>query len=153
MRHDPARTTPVGLSKYAKEFLDCALAADETIGERPGYEIIAPVPVMYLIGHAIELSLKAFLSSKNISLSDLASKRYGHDLVKCYDKACELGLRDLVAFESGEVEGMRVLNKLYCTKQLNYIVTGEKIFPVFGPIQSFAERLLGVVGPEVGFQG
>lgn len=153
MQHDPARTTPVGLSRYAKDFFDCALAVDETIGERPGFEINAPVPVMYLVGHAIELSLKAYLSSRGISLEDLASRKYGHNLVKCYNQACQLGLLDLVAFEPEEVEGMKVLNELYCTKQLNYIVTGEKLFPVFGPIQGFAERLLAAVGPEVSFPG
>jgi hypothetical protein len=81
MHFDPARTTPIGLSRYAKEFLDAALAADETVGERPGYEIHAPVPIMYLVGHAIELSLKAYLAFMDVSLTELASK-----------KANELGL-------------------------------------------------------------
>lgn len=107
---------------------------------------------MYLVGHAIELSLKAYLASKGVSLKDLALKPYGHDLEACFEKAKDLNLGVIVAFESGEIEGMRVLNTLHCTKQLNYIVTGAKTFPVFGPIQRFAERLLAAVGPHVGYK-
>jgi hypothetical protein len=63
-----------------------------------------------------------------------------------------VGLGTIVTFENDEIGGMEVLNDLYCTKQLNYIVTGAKTFPVFGPIQGFAERLLGAVGPHVGYK-
>lgn len=152
MKHDPARTTPVGLSRYAREFLDTAMAADKTVGEQPGYEIHAPVPIMYLVGHAIELSLKAYLASKGVPLDDLASRTYGHDLEACFNKAVQLNLNTIVTFENDEIEGMKVLNALYCTKQLNYIVNGTKLFPVFGPIQGFAERLLAAVGPSVGYK-
>lgn len=152
MRHDPARTTPIGLSRYARDFLDVALSADDDVGMRPGFEIHAPVPIMYLVAHAIELSLKAYLAHCGVSLDDLASRKFGHNLDACYEKALEQGLSDIVDFEAGDIAAMRVLNELYCTKQLNYIVTGTKDVPVFGPIQSFAERLLSAVGPHVGYK-
>jgi hypothetical protein len=151
MRGNSKRTTPIGLSRYAREFLDCAEAADDQVGAEVGYEIVAPIPVMYLVGHAIELSLKAYLSYNGISLEDLARKNYGHNLVACYDKACELGLLDILDVEPVDSEVLKVLNELYCTKQLNYIVTGPKTFPVFGPLHDFSERLLRAVGPHVGY--
>ena len=152
MDHDPKRTTPIGLSRYARDFLDAALSADKDIGMRPGYEIHAPVPVMYLVGHAIELSLKSFLAFKRVSLKELSSRKYGHDLEACFKKARECGLLSIATFEGSDIEGMKVLNKLYSTKQLNYIITGAKTFPVFGPIRSFAETLLGAIGPHVGYK-
>lgn len=152
MHFDPARTTPIGLSRYAREFLDCALAADDKVGKRLGYEIHAPVPVMYLVGHAIELSLKAYLAFSGVSLRELASKNFGHNLEACYVEARKRALDELVTFEAIEVAGMKVLNELYSNKELNYIVTGAKQIPVFGPIQGFAEHLLDAVGPHVGYR-
>jgi hypothetical protein len=152
MHFDCARTTPIGLSRHAEEFFDTAMAADDVVGMRPGYEFHAPVPVMYLVGHAIELSLKAFLAAKRVSLKELASKKYGHDLWKLFQRANELGLNVIVKLEDDQIKGLKVLNDLYCTKQLNYIVTGEKTFPTFGAIQSFTERLIEAVGRHVGYK-
>src|SRR5437868_6800334 len=90
MHDDPERTTPVGLARYARAFFDCALAADDKVGHRPGFEIIAPIPVMYLVGHSIELCLKSYLTFRGVPLSDLRTKKYGHDLLKCLKKSKEL---------------------------------------------------------------
>ena len=152
-RHnDPNKTNPIGLARYSREFYDTAIAADRDIGMRPGFEIIAPIPVMYLIGHSIELGLKSYLLYMGISLDDLPQKKYGHNLIKSFDKAKELGLLKIVNFDTVEIEGLKVLNELYSTKQLNYIITGSKTFPVFGPIQSFCRKLLNGVCPYVGYK-
>ena len=152
MHDDPERTTPIGLARYAREFFDCALAADNKVGRRPGFEIIAPIPVMYLVGHSIELCLKSYLAFQGVPLSDLRTKKYGHDLVRCLKKAKELGLNTHVKFDDGEQHALAVLNELYSTKQLNYIVTGAKEFPVFGPIQTVNRKLLDAICPLVGYR-
>ncbi len=151
MHGDPNRTSPIGLVRYAKQFFESALAADDKVGAKPGFEMIAPVPVMYLVGHSIELGLKAYLVAEGVNLRDLPRK-YGHDLEKSFKKAKELGLLNIVKFEDSDVEGMKVLNQLYSTKQLNYFVRGAKTFPVFGCIQAFNQKLLEGVGPHVGYR-
>ena len=129
LHNDRARTTPIGLARYSSEFLEAALIADEKMGKRSGYEIIAPVPVMFLVDQSLELSLKAFLLSKGLSLKELRSKKYfGHDLHPLLRKAKELNLRDLVALTEEELDTIEILNTLYATKQLQYIVTGTKKF-------------------------
>ena len=152
MQDDPQRTTPVGLARYARDFFDYALAADAKVGERPGFEIIAPVPVMYLVGHSIELCLKSYLAFHGVSLKKFRSKKYGHDLERCYKKAKELGLNAHVTLNDGELHAFAVLNDLYSTKQLNYIVTGAKQFPVFGPIETVCRKLLDGICPVVGYK-
>lgn len=152
MRDDPERTTPIGLARYAREFFECALAADEKIGIKRGFEVIAPIPVMYLVGHSIELCLKSYLAFHGIGLNELRSKKYGHDLEKCMKKAKELGLGAHVRLNDGEFHAFKILNELYSTKQLNYIVTGAKQFPVFGPIQTSCQKLLDAVCPLVGYR-
>ena len=46
------RTTAIGLARYAREYFDAALAADDVIGCRKGYEVGAPAPVMFLVAHS-----------------------------------------------------------------------------------------------------
>ncbi len=152
MHTDPSRTTPIGLSRYAREFFDCALAADNVVGMRHGNEIIAPIPVLYLVGHSIELSLKSYLMFHGVPLRELPTKKYGHDLMKSLKKAKELGLGSLVTLDGGELEALEVLNDLYSSKQLNYIVTGSKRYPSFGPIHTACEKLLASIGPKVGYK-
>ncbi len=152
MHDDPKRTTPIGLARYAREFFDCALAADDKVGRRPGFEIIAPIPVMYLVGHSVELCLKAYLTFQGVSLQELRTRKYGHDLDKCLKKAKELGLNTHIKLDDDEYHALSVLNELYSTKQLNYIVTGAKQFPVFGPIESACKKLLNAVCPLVGYR-
>jgi len=151
IHEDPNRTTPLGLVRYADEFREAAIAVDDSLGKKPGFEIVAPIPVLYLVGHSIELSLKAFLLYKGVTLNDLKIN-FGHDLGKCYMKAQELGLLNFVKFENEENEAFDVLNDLYSTKQLEYIVTGSKQFPVFGLIQTFSKKLLDTLGPMVGYR-
>lgn len=145
------RTTSIGLARYAKEFLEAALAVDDSVGMREEYQRIPPIPVLYLIGHSIELTLKAFLVHKGMVVSELRSKNYGHDLMKCWEKSIELGLGDIYTFTSDDTEIIRLLNTLYSKKQLEYIVTGYKEFPVFGPLHKLAVSLVNTIGPSVGF--
>ena len=150
LHDDPARTTPIGLVRYACEFMETALAADEKMGRRRGFEIVAPVPVMFIVGHSLELALKAFLLSKGVPLRTLR-KDYGHSLHRTMRKAKELGLLCIVPLAEDEMETIELLDALYSTKQLEYIVSGAKSYPVFGLLERASLRLIHGIGPAVGF--
>ena len=141
LHEDPDRTTTVGMARYAVDFFKAALAADEKLGLETGYETVAPVPVMFLAGQSIELILKSYFIHKGISLRDIRLK-YGHGLQKSLTDAIELGLSNIVSLTEEDI---------YSSKQLQYIVTGAKTFPVFGPIETVTRKLLFAVGYEVGF--
>jgi hypothetical protein len=149
MHDDPSRTTPLGMIRYAHEFMEAALAVDEKIGHQPGFEIVAPIPALYLIGHSIELSLKAYMLSQGVTLRQL--RHFGHDLHVCIRKAKELGLLSHVQFSVAEEGAFGILDDLYSTKQLEYIVTGAKQFPLFGLVEVFAAKLFNAVSGIVGF--
>lgn len=149
--HDnPNRTTPIGLCRYACEFMEAAIAADSKMGRRDGFEIVAPIPVLFLVGQSIELALKAFLLSRGVPLRKLRYD-YGHNLHRSLRKAKELDLSALVTLSPEELATIEVLDVLYSSKQLQYISTGAKTFPMFGPLQSAALRLLHAIGSDVGF--
>lgn len=151
MTKSTERTTSIGLARYAKEFLEAALAVDDSIGMRKEYQDIPPIPVLYLVGHSIELALKAFLVHMGMPISDLRSKPYGHNLLRCWEKSLELGLRDIFTCTSDETLIIQLLNDLYSKKELEYIVTGYKEFPVFGPLHKLAVNLVNTIGPSVGY--
>lgn len=150
LHDDPVRTTPRGMARYADEYLQAAFDADHGLGHEEGFEVFAPMPVLHLTAHAIELALKAFLRHRGASLTALRL-RYGHDLMKAYHRAVREGLLAHVQFDAGEIDALRVLNDLHFSRQLEYIVTGEKEMPIFGPISGFADKLVRAVAAEVGF--
>lgn len=80
------RTTPVGLCRFACEFMEAALAGDDKMGRRDAFEIVAPVPVLFLVGQSIELVLKSFLLSRGVPLKKLRSD-YGHSLHRLLRKS------------------------------------------------------------------
>lgn len=151
VHEDPIRTTPIGLVRYGCDFMEAALAADDKMGTKDGYEIIAPIPVLFLVGQAIELALKSFLLANGVELRKL-KREYGHELHRLLRKAKELGLGKIVKLTVDEESVIEVLDKLYSSKQLQYIVTGAKTFPVFGPLEAAALKLLHAIGKAVGYE-
>ncbi|MDR7334387.1 hypothetical protein [Roseateles asaccharophilus] len=151
LHDDPSRTTPVGLARYATDFFRAAIAADDVLGKHAGYELIAPIPVMFLVGQAIELALKAYLLHKGVELKRLRQD-FGHEIHRALRKAKELGLFDAVPLTPEDEATVELLNSLYASKQLQYIVTGAKTYPVFGPLEQVARKLVYGIGPVVGYQ-
>lgn len=152
MSDDPTRTTPRGLITYAKSYRNASLIIYEKLKIEERYKKIASEPVMYLIAHSMELSLKAFLLYEGIDLKDLKNQRkYGHNLINCIKKAKELGLEEIVKVDDLEIAALEILNNLYSAKELNYIVTGYKRYPVFGPLETLSKKLLIGIGNKIGY--
>lgn len=151
MHNDPTRTTPFGLIRYAHDFYDSARALQDQLGRETRFNLVSPMPSMYLIGHSIELAFKAYLLNHLLTLQDLRSNRYGHDLAACQDKANELGLKELAFFEPQESAAFNLLHDLYSTKQLEYIVTGTKSMPLFELVEDYARKLIRAVSKDVGY--
>lgn len=151
MHDDPTRTTPIGLARYAHDFFDSARAVEGQLAKGAPYDLVSPIPSLYLIGRSIELGLKSYLLSEGITLRELRSKKYGHDLHACYRKAKELGLLSHVKFKPEEEGALELLNELYSTKQLEYIVTGTKYLPTFFLVESFARKLIKGASNHVGY--
>ena len=146
---NPERTTATGLARFAQDFLEASRSAADGMGRGNKHFSVTPVPVIYLVGHSIELSLKSFLLNLGVSLRDLRLE-YKHDLGKLLVAARELGLEQHVQFEEVELGAFEVLNDLYSTKQLEYIVTGYRVFPQLDPIEAFAKKLCEAISPLVG---
>ena len=144
------RTTPIGLARYAREYFDAALAADDVIGRRKGYETSAPPPVMFLVAHSIELALKAYLLDCGLTLEKVTS--IGHNLITCWSEADKRDLGQHVSLTGVDFEVLNLINTLHVSTELRYIRAGYKEVPAFGPLQTLAEKLLNTICPLVGYR-
>ena len=145
---DEDRTTAVGLARYAYDYLHAAMVV-ETNDPTPSH--ISPVPAYFLALHGIELTLKAFLRHKGVSVKEL-QKKFGHDLHACHRKAKELGLNDVFKERPIDADAMRMLVGLNDQQGLRYIKTGMKHFPLWSIVEPLAVRLHQAVAPIVGFE-
>lgn len=142
------RTTAVGLARYAYDYLHAAMIV-ETNDPKPSH--ISPVPAYFLALHGIELTLKAFLRHKGVSVRDL-QRKFGHDLHACHRKAKELGLNDVFKEHPVDADAMRMLVGLNDQQGLRYIKTGMKHFPQWSIVEPLAVRLHQAVASLVGFE-
>jgi hypothetical protein len=150
-RDEDERTTATGLARYAYEYIDAARLVDSNHGKSPEFELVSPVPAYFLASHGIELTLKAYLRHNDISVRELSSKRYGHDLRTCYRKAKELRLLERFAEDERDVRAMDMLVELNRGHGLRYIRTGYKQFPSWAIVEPLAVRLHQAVAPVVGY--
>lgn len=144
------RTTATGLARYAYEYIDAAMLVDRHHGARKGYEFISPIPAYFLMAHGIELTLKAFLQHKGVTVKELRS--YSHNLDACYRKAKELGLHTVFKITPNDTKAMTLLMELNKDMGLRYIRTGLKEFPSWAIVEPFAVRLHQSVAPLVGYK-
>lgn len=135
---DPTVTTPHRLGRAAAEFYWAArlVALSE---DRNGQLVGVPAPVMYLVGHSMELALKAFLVDQGWSPKAL-KKQLGHDLRKCLDEAKKLGILNLLQISETEEREFELLDSLYSNKQLEYVFWEPRRLPNFARLEPLCER-------------
>ena len=147
---DEARTTGRGLARYAYEYIEAAMLIDEKQGAGAGYERVSPIPAYFLASHGIELTLKAFLRHKGVTVAQLSGRKLGHDLHACFRKAKELGLTAIFTATSADIDALSLLVNMNDKQGLRYIRTGAKQFPSWAIVEPLAVRLHQAVAPVVG---
>lgn len=85
--------------------------------------------VMFLLGRALELALKAALRAHGVSGSTLRRKPYGHDLVTLVRKSNDLGLMMVDPDLPDTAWGIQKLSEAYQSKELEYPESGRASGP------------------------
>lgn len=124
-----SRTTAIGLARYAKEYLEAAIVVDQQMGSRKEHARVSPIPAYFLLTHALELTLKAYLRHAGMSVEQLGARDLGHDLGALYAKARELGLDAVHQMTADDAQAFDMLVAVNEFHQLRYIQTGFKTFP------------------------
>ena len=114
------RMGPLGLHMYANAYLDAARVLPVPIAR---FELVRP----FLVCHAIELALKAFLSLQGTAMLELADGSYGHNLDIILEKADENGLGTLVHLTKAHKAEIRHASVYYAGKVFEYPAVGEAL--------------------------
>jgi len=108
------KTTPFSLWMYAKEFADAGKIVRTNIGST------VSMPALFLFGQSTELSLKAFLLGRGISLDDLKNKPYGHNLKELLKEARRRRLGLEVKLKPVDLGVIGLLNYEYLPRRYQY---------------------------------
>jgi hypothetical protein len=133
---DPSRTTSLGLVRYAFEFANAAQFVHQNAKE-PAFS----APAYYLASHSVELSLKAFLLCRGLTLDDLASPKYGHKLGVLLDRSLAKGLRRLVSLSEEECAAIRLLSNHHEVHRFRYIEVGTMSVPEWVMVLVISQKL------------
>lgn len=109
--------TPRGLHTHGKEFF----AAAEAVYLSPKPE---PFPLAFLWGRSIELLMKSYLLSAGLTVKQLRSRNFGHNLVALHKAASAQGIDSLIGTDTIIPGLMQLLNIEYGTKRLEYRESG-----------------------------
>ena len=104
----------------------------------------------FLPCRAVELSLKAFLSWKGMTIGELASRTIGHDLEAALTEAEKRGLWSIVAEINGWRDAIVNASHYYRYKVLEYPAIGEALgaysgLPDTAPLVDFTDELLRAI--------
>lgn len=134
------RTTAIGLVTDTKELLTAA-----KILQKSG-EWTVMMPTYYLLGHATEVALKAFLLARGEGLEKLKN-RYGHDIAKSAKSVVEAKYNAISSLVQEHLPEIELLNFYYKAKELEYRVTGAKSLPTREKLIAFLEAVIPLIEP------
>lgn len=124
-----------GFLNDATEFL----AAAELILNR---STEVSLPSYFLLGRSVELSLKAFLLASGMTIQELKSRKYGHDLEALLNEARARGIEAQVSIKEIESAVLELLNYDYFEKRFEYRVSGETYrLPLIDVTVNIAKKL------------
>jgi hypothetical protein len=127
---------PFGYWRYAKEFAD----AGHVVLSNSSSQI--SMPALFLLGQSIELSLKAFLLKKGVSIEKLRNKPYRHDLFTLIKESRRRKLGREVKLTVKELANVELLNIEYKDRNFQYIKTGYIRVPFPSVIDKISYKLV-----------
>ena len=126
------------LYSLSGEFLEAAMVLQNTPPIRVNYSSAS----YYLLGHAAELMLKAFLYGHGVTMPEL--KKMGHDLGILVTTSIEKGLP-----KTASLNQIRQLAEIYREKSLEYRERKKETFPNIGLLTEEIKALQAAVFEKI----
>ena len=143
-------TTPIAALRLASEYVVAATRVlTPPTSELEALRMRISFPAYFLVGHSIELSLKAFLLGRGMTRQELRSNKYGHRLDALSTEARRRRLGIEVKLLRSELEGISVLNRCYAAKELEYVEEGFRTLPSYALVHKVAGKLCHELHPYV----
>lgn len=142
MKSEEDRFEPSHFYFLALDYLNAAASLIEARENQRIQLRFKHVVPYYLYTHCLELALKAFLRANGVSKKELASRKYGHDLVKLLDGCVSRGM---VVNEHGKLV-VHWLNDFVENQAFRYLRTGFHTLPAGQDMQLACQTILKTVG-------
>lgn len=133
----PEPLIPLDLLNRADEFFQAF--KDLPVGSPPSW------PRYFMLCHAIELALKAYLASRGKKIADLKKNPFGHDLKNLLTEAINSGL-SIGPLARGEIEQ---LNEAHTKFWHRYPKTDSKPVLIIDCYPPYVAELIGAVAKNV----
>jgi hypothetical protein len=145
-----SRTTAIGLARFAKEYLEAAILVDAQMGKRKSFGHIQSPPAVFLLAHGLELTLKAYLLHKEMTIDVLGKRPFGHNLKRLRREAKARGLDELYRGKAAELRAVLILDALNVRHQQRYIESGATVSLPWDDAEQYAVRLHQQVAKALG---
>ena len=109
-----------------------ASAAEQLLANQSSQAL---VPILYLLGHSLELHLKAFIIRHGVPEKNLRNE-FGHDLVSSLRQCKRIELCSHLSLSYNQIRQIVRVNHYYQEKQLEYFYATHKHF---GSIENFRD--------------
>jgi hypothetical protein len=106
------------------------------------------MPVYYLYCHTMELTLKAFLLARGLSVDEIRSRRLGHNLQGLWKECNAQGLKVQSAKAAALGQTIKLLNPFALRFDFRYLRVGMISLPPLEAVRGDAEHLIKLVRPH-----
>ncbi len=139
-----ANTAPLGVINLSKQFLAAARHTQEP-AKNAAQELGQKLSLVayYLAGHSIELSFKAFLLGRGLTVETLRGRKYGHNLSALLAESRRRKLGNCVKLSRQDLAVVQTLNGCYAAKELEYMFYGSRTIPPYSLFVALAAKLHG----------
>ena len=143
-----ANSAPLGVINLSKQFLAAARHTQEP-ATNAAQEIGQKLSLVayYLAGHSIELSFKAFLLGRGMTVETLRNRKYGHNLSVLLAESRRRKLGNCVKLARQDLAVVQTLDGCYAAKEFEYMFYGSRTLPRYSLVIALATRLHGGIAP------
>ncbi len=135
-------TAPFGHLRLAKDYLQAAKKVQPPPNSAlDELKLKINFPAYFLVGHAVELALKAFLLGRGLSINELRGRKYGHNICALITECRRRKLGHEVRLNAQEIATLKLLNNCYSDKEFEYTVSGLRRLPSYSRTYLIAEKL------------
>ena len=135
-------TAALGSLSLASEYLAAAtIVLPPPTTDLEALRMKISFPAYFLVGHSIELSLKAFLLGRGVTKDQLKSRIFGHKLDALLTEARRRRLGNEVKLPQVETRAIVELNYCYSVKEFEYVEVGYRRLPSYALVHRVAGRL------------
>jgi hypothetical protein len=124
------------------------LAAAILLAPHEGANLAIYSPILFLLSHAIELALKAFILAAGGTRRQLRLQQVRHNLLRLSKKASELGC-DLVRDDVEIAEIIGILHPFHAEHRFRYRQSGYAKYPAASEVISAVKKLVAAIEPTV----